>query len=120
MGGSLLADLSVCFPISRPLPRGLDVISGARFDKISLCLEPMAPIGRERGSAEIKTATVKRLGRIALRDGVAVVKLRGLYFLAKASARPHLAGGVVLEIADVDCRADPYEGLMAARRILGR
>ncbi|MEM3326094.1 MAG: hypothetical protein QXK63_01465, partial [Thermoproteus sp.] len=117
MGGSLLADLSICFPISRPLPRNLDIILGAKFDRISLCLEPMAPIGGERGTAEIKTATVKRLGRIALRGGVAVVKLRGLYFLARASARPHPAGGVVVEIADVDCRADPYEGLMAARRM---
>lgn len=119
-GGTLLADLSICFPISYPL-KALDKLLDAPFNKISICLEPMAPIGRVEGYSVVKTPTVRGFGRISLKGDVAVVKMKGLYFFAKADAEPDPIGGVALRIAAQNCAGvDPLRGILEARDILKR
>lgn len=119
-GGTLLADLSICFPISRPLPK-LDAFLEAPFNKVSICLEPIAPIGHVESYSTVRISTVRGSGRISLRGDVAIVKMKGLYFFARAYAEPDPAGGVTFRVAVQSCAGvDPLEGLLEARRILKR
>ncbi|WP_148678528.1 hypothetical protein [Thermoproteus uzoniensis] len=120
LGGTLLADLSVCFPISRPLPPDLGLILAAEFREVSICLEPIGPVGPVEGFSRSRMPALRPRG-VILRDGVAVVKMRGLYFFARAEARPDPAGGVLLDVARLGCGGvDPLRGLLEARRILRR
>lgn len=120
LGGTLLADLSICFPISRPL-RGLDGLLDVPFREISICLEPIAPIGRVEGYSTVKMSSVKGFGRISLRGDIAIVKMRGLYFLAKAYAEPDSVDGITLRIAVQSCAGlDPLRGILEARKVLKR
>lgn len=122
LGGTLLADLSVCFPISRPLTRPVDMFLDAEFKKLSLCLEPLAPIGEILGYSVAKARSLRdAAGRISLRDGVLVVKLKGLYFMGRGSAEPDLQGGIRVEVAKLGCEGiDPLKGLLKARELLRR
>ncbi|MCI4465706.1 MAG: hypothetical protein JHC22_07985 [Thermoproteus sp.] len=120
LGGTLLADLSICFPLSRPLPPNLDRLLAAEFREVSLCLEPMGPVGPVEGYSQARVPALRQRG-VVLRPGAAVVKMRGLYFFARAYARPDPAGGVLLEVARLRCDgADAERGLLEARRILRR
>lgn len=120
-GASLLADISLCFPISRPLNSLSAEYASAKFDKISLCLEPLAPVGKPDGYAIWKAPDVKSWARATLRRNFAVIKYRGLYFLIRARAEGDPLGGVKIFAARYGCRPiDATKALLKARRMLRR
>ncbi|MEM1518973.1 MAG: hypothetical protein QXF78_01940 [Pyrobaculum sp.] len=117
MGGNLLADVSICAPISHPPPPPflLDVL----FNRVDICIEPIAPTFPPSGYVVVYTEGVKQLGRVTLRRRHAVVKYRGLLFATEVKYRGDLRGGVVLEIAQYSCsRYELWRGLKKLKTIL--
>ncbi|MFB6490923.1 MAG: hypothetical protein TU35_006735 [Thermoproteus sp. AZ2] len=120
-GASLLADVSLCFPLSRPLGPLPAEFASAKFDKISLCLEPIAPMGKPDGYAVWRVPDVKSWARITLRRNFAVVKHRGLYFLIRTRVEGDPLGGVRIFAGRYGCGSiDAAKALLEARRMLRR
>lgn len=119
LGGTLPADISLCAPISHPAPTGLDKMLHAAFSRLEVCLEPIAPMGPPLAYSRARLPGVKLGGRIALKNGYAVVKVRGLYFIAKVKHRGDPLGGVELQVARYDCFSYDFgEAVKKAAQIL--
>lgn len=112
-GGHLLADVSLCAPVSHPSPPPAALRAPVR--RIDICVEPVAPLVPPAGYVTIHTPGVKMLGRITLRRNYAVVKHRGLLFVTAASYSPEERGGVALRLARYLCHS--YDVGKAFRKI---
>ncbi|MBP1449112.1 MAG: hypothetical protein JZD41_03745 [Thermoproteus sp.] len=121
MGASLLADLAMCFPLSRPSTYVPDEALDAKFDRMSLCLEPIAPPGEPDEYIKRKISNIKELGKISLRRNISIIKYKGLYFFIKIHAKGDALGGLEVQLGRYKCREfDPLQGLASARRLLTR
>jgi hypothetical protein len=116
-GGHLIADVSLCAPVSRPKPP--PVVYEVPVERVDICVEPVAPVFPPAEYVEIHIPSIKMFGRITLRRGYAVVKYRGLLFATEVKYGPEARGGVVLSLARYRC--GPYdvgEALKKLKRIL--
>jgi len=100
-GGHLLADVSICAPVSHPAPP--DVAFDVYFRRVDVCVEPIAPAAEPVEYVTLQIPSVKQFGRITLREGYAVVKHRGLLFVTSALCEPEARGGVLLKVGKYPC-----------------
>lgn len=112
-GGHLVADVSICAPISRPRPppQSLDI----PVKRIDVCVEPIAPVVDAVEYVKIYTPGVKYIGRVTLRREYAVVKHRGMLFTIDVKYEADLRGGVVLHIPRYKCAS--YEAAAALKKL---
>ncbi|MEZ0319712.1 MAG: hypothetical protein ABWK05_06965 [Pyrobaculum sp.] len=102
-GGHLLADVSICAPLSHPAPPAHLYNTPTR--RIDVCVEPIAPTRPPVEYVTLHIPGVKHLGRATLRNKYIVVKYRGLLFATSARHSPEPRGGVRLELGRYDCAA---------------
>ncbi|AFA39761.1 hypothetical protein Pogu_1734 [Pyrobaculum oguniense TE7] len=112
-GGHLVADVSICTPVSHPGAPHLSF--EIPVDRVDICVEPIAPPGTAAKYITLHTPTVKSLGRVTLRGGYAIVKYRGLLFAVEARWRGNPRGGITLELARYRC--EPYNLGEAVRKL---
>lgn len=101
VGGHLLADVSICAPLSHPAPP--PHLFDVQFDRLDICIEPIAPTFPPVEYITVYTEGVKKLGRVTLRRRYAVVKYRGLLFATEVKYSGDVRGGVKLEVARYGC-----------------
>ena len=102
-GGHLLADVSLCAPLSHPAPPAYLYEVPTR--RVDVCVEPIAPPWPPVEYVTLHIAGVKSLGRATLRRRYVVVKYRGLLFATHARHGPEPRGGVRLELGRYQCAA---------------
>ncbi|AAL63517.1 hypothetical protein [Pyrobaculum aerophilum] len=112
-GGHLVADVSICAPISRPWspPISLEI----PVKRIDICVEPVAPVTEAVEYVKIYTPGVKLFGRVTLRKDYAVVKHKGLFFAVDMKYKADPRGGIVLQVPRYKCAS--YEAGAAMRRL---
>jgi hypothetical protein len=116
-GGHLVADVSICAPVSHPKPP--PAVYEAPVRRVDICVEPIAPVTPPVEYVTLHIPSVKMFGRVTLRRDYAVVKHRGLLFATEARYGPELRGGVELRLARYRCA--PYslgKALKKLKRIL--
>lgn len=112
-GGHILADVSICAPISHPNPPPLAIEVAVK--RIDVCVEPIAPMSPPVEYVKLYTPGVKMLGRITLRQRYAVIKHRGLLFATEVIYTPDVRGGIELKLARYKCSS--YDFGKALRKL---
>jgi hypothetical protein len=112
-GAHLLADVSICAPVSHPRPPPLALETPV--SRVDVCIEPVAPTMPPAGYVAVRTQLVKTLGRVTIKGKYALVKYRGLFFATEVKCSRDPRGGLVLQLARYDCA--PHDLSRALRKM---